>query len=304
MSVVVTITPAVGNATVLLPLPAEITGTIELFPAPAYVEVGGGGGGGGGGVTDHGALTGLSDDDHAQYLNVSRGDARYPSIAALTAETNARAAHENRTDNPHAVTKAQVGLGNADNTSDANKPISTATQTALNGKEATGVAAGLVTTHENRTDNPHAVTKAQVGLGNADNTSDANKPISTATQTALDGKEPADADILKRDASTTLVAGFPVTPLDDGTKSSGTYTPSISSRQIQRVVNNGEHIFAPPAADGTAVVKYTNGASAGAITTSGFSKVDGAFTTTNGHVFFCYITRIDGHSHLNIVALQ
>lgn len=34
--------------------------------------------------------------------------------------------------------------------------------------------------------NPHVVTKAQVGLGNADNTSDANKPISTATQTALD----------------------------------------------------------------------------------------------------------------------
>lgn len=29
--------------------------------------LGGGGGGGGGGVTDHGALTGLGDDDHAQY---------------------------------------------------------------------------------------------------------------------------------------------------------------------------------------------------------------------------------------------
>src|SRR5688500_13593977 len=34
-----------------------------------------------------------------------------------------------------------------------------------------------------------AVTKADVGLGNADNTSDASKPISTATQTALDLKE-------------------------------------------------------------------------------------------------------------------
>lgn len=38
------------------------------------------------------------------------------------------------------------------------------------------------------TNNPHNVTKSQVGLGNVDNTSDANKPISTATQTALDGK--------------------------------------------------------------------------------------------------------------------
>ena len=44
------------------------------------------------------------------------------------------------------------------------------------------------TTHKNRTDNPHSVTKAQVGLGNADNTSDANKPISSATQIALDTK--------------------------------------------------------------------------------------------------------------------
>jgi hypothetical protein len=38
------------------------------------------------------------------------------------------------------------------------------------------------------TGNPHNVTKSDVGLGNVDNTSDANKPISTATQTALDGK--------------------------------------------------------------------------------------------------------------------
>lgn len=43
-------------------------------------------------------------------------------------------------------------------------------------------------THEADTANPHSVTKAQVGLGSVDNTSDANKPVSTATQTALDGK--------------------------------------------------------------------------------------------------------------------
>lgn len=44
-----------------------------------------------------------------------------------------------------------------------------------------------LTTHTGSTSNPHAVTAAQVGLGNVDNTSDVNKPISTATQTALDG---------------------------------------------------------------------------------------------------------------------
>src|SRR5690606_29803996 len=37
------------------------------------------------------------------------------------------AAHEADADNPHSVTKAQVGLGNVDNTSDADKPVSTAT---------------------------------------------------------------------------------------------------------------------------------------------------------------------------------
>ena len=42
--------------------------------------------------------------------------------------------HLTRNDNPHSVTKTQVGLGNVDNTSDANKPISTATNTALNDK--------------------------------------------------------------------------------------------------------------------------------------------------------------------------
>lgn len=45
-----------------------------------------------------------------------------------------------------------------------------------------------VTDHIANKANPHTVTKAQVGLGNVDNTSDADKPISTATQTALDGK--------------------------------------------------------------------------------------------------------------------
>lgn len=43
--------------------------------------------------------------------------------------------------------------------------------------------------HQNNYSNPHNVTKAQVGLSNVDNTSDLNKPISTATQDALDELE-------------------------------------------------------------------------------------------------------------------
>ena len=46
-----------------------------------------------------------------------------------------------------------------------------------------------LTAHESDTTNPHSVTKAQVGLPEADNTSDANKPVSTATQNALDDKQ-------------------------------------------------------------------------------------------------------------------
>lgn len=84
--------------------------------------------------------------------------------------------------NPHHVTKAEVGLGNVDNTSDNNKPVSTAQS------EAIGAVQTNLDTHEADTSNPHAVTKSQVGLANVDNTSDANKPISTATQAALDGK--------------------------------------------------------------------------------------------------------------------
>ena len=45
-----------------------------------------------------------------------------------------------------------------------------------------------MTVHINNKSNPHSVTKSQVGLGNVDNTSDLNKPISTKTQTALNGK--------------------------------------------------------------------------------------------------------------------
>lgn len=95
-------------------------------------------GGGGGGVTDHGALTGLSDDDHPQYHNDSRGDARYYtktlSDAAYEPKNANIQSHISSTSNPHGVTKSQVGLGSVDNTSDLDKPVSTATQTALDGK--------------------------------------------------------------------------------------------------------------------------------------------------------------------------
>ena len=53
-------------------------------------------------------------------------------------------AHPSDTNNPHGVTAAQVGLGNADNTSDADKPVSSATQTALNSKADSSSLGGYV----------------------------------------------------------------------------------------------------------------------------------------------------------------
>lgn len=109
--------------------------------------------------------------------------------------------------NPHNVTKSDVGLGNVDNTSDANKPVSTAAQTALDAKQdldsdLTAIA-GLTPSNDdviqrkagawtNRTPSQLktdlSLSKSDVGLGNVDNTSDANKPVSTAQQTAIDAK--------------------------------------------------------------------------------------------------------------------
>jgi hypothetical protein len=105
------------------------------------------------------------------------------NVASISgkADTSTLTAHTGNTSNPHSVTKAQVGLGNCDNTSDANKPVSTATSTAL----ALKADASSLTSHTGNTSNPHSVTKSQVGLGNCDNTSDANKPVSTAQATAI-----------------------------------------------------------------------------------------------------------------------
>jgi hypothetical protein len=82
------------------------------------------------------------------------------------------------------VDKIDVGLSNVDNTSDLDKPISTATQSALDEK----ADSTTVDNHIADLNNPHMVDKNDVGLGNVDNTADLDKPISTATQAALDTK--------------------------------------------------------------------------------------------------------------------
>ena len=77
---------------------------------------------------------------------------------AITEIFNDLTSHTSNTSNPHNVTKAQIGLSNVDNTSDANKPISTATQNALNtltttvnGKQNTITGAASTVTANNLT---------------------------------------------------------------------------------------------------------------------------------------------------------
>lgn len=87
-------------------------------------------------------------------------------LTALETKVNQHIANKS---NPHAVTKTQVGLGNADNTSDANKPVSTAQASAIADAKAAGTTAQTsINSHAGRKDNPHTVTRAQLGLATTD----------------------------------------------------------------------------------------------------------------------------------------
>ena len=89
------------------------------------------------------------------------------------------------------LVSADVGLGNVPNldTTDAvNKAHDQNTDSSLDFGGLNQVTASELRSHVDATNNPHGVTATQVGLGNVDNTSDLDKPISTATQTALNGK--------------------------------------------------------------------------------------------------------------------
>ena len=114
-----------------------------------------------------------------------------------------------------------------------------------------------------------------------------------------------DADTLKADTDDTLTAGFAATADADGTKSSGTYTPTTAGGNFKTATNNGAHTLAPQTEVSTIIIQYTNDSSAGTITTSGWDAVSGdSLTTTNGHDFMCYLTVIGSFQHLHIVALQ
>lgn len=190
------------------------------------------------------------------------GTAASPTVPGLAtkADSSALSAHTSNIANPHSVTKAQVGLGSVDNTSDVGKPVSTAQQTALNLKAnlVSPTFSGTVTvpTPVNNTD---AATKTYVDTTASTGTPDANSTTkgklqltgdlggtaASPTVPGLTGK----ANTSHTHAATDLVSGTVATArLGSGTANSTTYL-------------RGDNTWATPAVGGggmTAVLKSTD----------------------------------------------
>lgn len=141
--------------------------------------------------------------------------------------------HISNTSNPHSVTKSQVGLSNVPNfdTTSAvtnshthsnmillnaiTESFTTVLKTAYDGA-VTWISTNGATliSHLSNTSNPHSVTASQVGLGNVNNTADVDKPISNATQGAIDTinneltrKVPLGSEALPNDNELAIFAG-------------------------------------------------------------------------------------------------
>ena len=95
------------------------------------------------------------------------------------------------------------------------------------------------------------------------------------------------------------------TVYDLGTNSSGTETLDSDNGNFQKGVNGGAHTLAPQSQLSTIVVQYTNNASAGTLSTSGYDIVTGdTISTTNGDDFMLYSTVNGAFQHLHVTALQ
>jgi hypothetical protein len=102
-----------------------------------------------------------------------------------------------------------------------------------------------------------------------------------------------------------LTGGINCVEYDEGTATTGTKTPVPANGPMQKYINGGAHTLAPGSVLGNYLITITNDGSAGAITTSGWTKVAGdAFTTTNAHVFRCSASIGAGGSLLIVQAMQ
>lgn len=138
-------------------------------------------------------------DPHGQYITTAEGNSAYdPLGAAATVQSNLTT-HINDLNNPHATTKAQVGLGNVDNTSDLNKPVSTATQSALNLKYDASNPNGYETpTQLNARDTANRSRANHTGTQTASTISDFSSAVNaiiTALKGVANGLVPLDGTV-------------------------------------------------------------------------------------------------------------
>ena len=153
-------------------------------------------------------------------------------------------------------------------------------------------------THINNKSNPHKVTKDQVGLGNVDNTSDANKPISTATQTALNGKFSAtDGNALKQ-----RVDSIPELVATDITVDSDNDSVNISLDKTSIVDGT---------LSGTTInINSATASKAGILVPTDKSKIDKIITNGNGTKYlsdngtYKEVSGGSSNSDINIIELQ
>lgn len=92
-------------------------------------------------------------------------------------------------DDNFATDAEKVKLSNLSNTNSGDQDLSGKSDVGHNHDSAYEAKNTNIQSHIANTSNPHSTTKAHVGLANVDNTSDATKPVSSATQTALDLKQ-------------------------------------------------------------------------------------------------------------------
>lgn len=183
--------------------------------------------------------------------------------------------------------------------------MTAADKTKLNGlKDQAGITADIdavqtnLETHINNKTNPHEVTKAQVGLGNVDNTSDANKPISTATQTALNGKFSAtDGNALKQ-----RVDNIPELVATDITVDSDNDSVNISLDKTSIVDGT---------LSGTTInINSATASKAGILVPTDKSKIDKIITNGNGTKYlsdngtYKEVSGGSSSSDINIIELQ
>lgn len=139
---------------------------------------------------------------------------------------------------------------------------------------------------------------------------DANVTVANA-QTVTGNKTFSGNTSIANLLSSVLAGGYTSASVNDDTPTAAsTYTPdplAASPGNMRHFTNNAAFTLAAPtrAGDYTMVLQVTNGATAGAITMSGFTKLYGdAFTTTNGHKFVVQIVKQNGAIVGTVQALQ